>query len=367
MTERNGASAVLRKKLGGVQSRGYHYPIQRELASALEYAAAKGVGEVLKTGADAIVAKSRVGRVEMLTASLPSPGLIVSLEFEGGTALFALDCALAGHVVDIRTGGDPDQARQMADRMPTAIDSALCRPLIGAVMDEFERGIHSLTAGAGLSGGYAYGRVHHLPAALQFALTDQPYLVFQVTLDLGEASRGGSFHLALPLSVVEPVEAVLRRQGIAPVQGDSQDWARHMRKVVAGTRVSLTAVLDRGRIPVAELARLEAGGLFPLPGRTLDDISLDMVVEGVPRRIARGRLGALGRNKAVKLAEPPETNLLAPLIAALEGAASADTDIAQVPPGPERPGGAADGGAITRPADTVKTTDKTTDPRAPRP
>lgn len=330
MTERTGASAVLRKKLGGVQARGYHYPIQRELAAALEFAAAKAAGAVLQTGADAIVAKSRTGRVEMLTGSLPSPGLIAGLDFDVGTALLALDCALTGHVVDIRTGGDPDQARQMAERMPTAIDAALCRPLIGAVMEQFDRGIQGLTGGTGL-GDFAYGRVHHLPAALQFALPDQPYLMFEVTIDLGEASRGGSLHLALPLAVIEPVEAVLRRQGIAPAGADSDDWARHMRKVVGSMRVSLTAVLDRGLMPVAELTRLEAGGLFPLPGRTLDDVGLELAVDGSVRRIAHGRLGALGRNKAVKLTEAPDPAFLAPLGEALE--ARSPAPVAQ--PGPD--------------------------------
>ena len=57
MTERTGASAVLRKKLGGVQARGYHYPIQREPVTALEFAAAKGASAALRTGADAIAAQ----------------------------------------------------------------------------------------------------------------------------------------------------------------------------------------------------------------------------------------------------------------------------------------------------------------------
>ena len=311
------ASAVLRKKLGGVQARGYRYPIQRELSAALEFAAAKGTTDVLKTSADAIVAKSRVGRLEMLTGSLPSPGLLAGLAFAGGTAILALDLALTGHLVDIRTGGDPEKGDTPVPRTPTAIDLALCRPVISAILAEFDKGLAELTGGPAL-GAYRQAWIEQLPASLQFLIPDQPYLQFDVTLDIGgETGRSGTFHLVLPLALIEPIETVLRRRGIAPAQVDSQDWSRHMRKVVAATRIDLAAVIDHSRMRVAELARLEVGAFFALPGRTLDDVMLELCVDGQTCRIGRGRLGAFGRHKAVKLTEPPDTALIEPLGAAL--------------------------------------------------
>lgn len=332
------ASAVLRKKLGGVQARGYRYPIQQELSAALEYAAAKGMIDVLGTNADAIVAKSRVGRLEMLTSSLPSPGLLTGLAFESALAVFAFDLALTGHLVDIRTGGDPAAGNTPSPRTPTAIDLALCRPAMTAILAEFDRGLAELTGGPAL-GTYREAWVEQLPPTLNFLMIDQPYLLFDVTLDIGDAGRGGVFHLALPLALIEPIETVLRRRGIAPPSVESEDWSQHMRKVVAASRINLAAVIDRSQMPVAELARLEVGAFFPLPGRGLDDVMLELRIDSQRRPIGRGRLGAFGRHKAVKLTEPPDRGLIDPLCEALGGNLAievAEMDQSENPPNPAR-------------------------------
>lgn len=52
--------------------------------------------------------------------------------------------------------------------------------------------------------------------------------------------------------------------------------------------------------------RLEAGGIFPLSGCSLDDIKLQLQVGGEHRVTATGRLGILKRNRAIKMAEPME-------------------------------------------------------------
>jgi flagellar motor switch protein FliM len=90
-----------------------------------------------------------------------------------------------------------------------------------------------------------------------------------------------------------------------------------MRNVVDRTRVGITAVIDRSQMHVADLDRLEVGGLFPLNDVTLNDVTLEIRAAGEIRTICRGRLGTFKRNKAVKLAEPPERAFLEPLAAAL--------------------------------------------------
>jgi flagellar motor switch protein FliM len=329
------AGTVLRKKVGAVRTRGYSFPVQSELAAKLEYAVAKGASSALRVTAEAIVEQSRVDRLNTLIDALPSPGLFMLLEFEGGeTAVIGLDMALVNHVVDILAGGDPNVPRNPPARTPTAIDAALCRNVFGPVLSQFDRELRALTGGVGLPD-FRWGRVEHMTTSLQFALPDHQYLIFRVSLDIGEEGRGGSFHLALPLPVIEPAEAVLRRSGIIRAQGESENWSRHMRDVVSRTRVRITAVLDRARMPVAELTRLEVGGVLPLADVTLDDVVLELEAAGEVRPIGRGRLGAYRRNKAVKLFEPPDAAFLEPLAEALAArmAATEDPEIAEESPG----------------------------------
>ena len=90
-----------------------------------------------------------------------------------------------------------------------------------------------------------------------------------------------------------------------------------MRAVVKQTQLSVTAVIDRCKMDVADLARLEVGGLFPLSDVTLDDVDLEMKVSGEVRSVGRGRLGAYKRNKAIRIIKPPERGFLEPLAEAL--------------------------------------------------
>lgn len=312
MTQATGA--VLRKKVSAIQTRGYSFPIQSELAAKLEYAAAKGATSALRVTTEAIVEHSHLGRLGALIDALPLPGLFTLVEFEGGaTALIGFDMQLVDHVVDILAGGDPDTSRNLPSRTATAIDAALCRRVSRSVLTHFDEEIRALTNGIGLAA-FRWGRTVHMPSGLLYTLPDQQYLVFRVNLDIGDDARGGSFHLALPLPLIEPIEIVLRHSGTIRTAGESENWTRHMRRVVNQTQIKLTAVIDRTQMDVADLARLEVGGLFALSDVTLDDVVLEITVAGEVRRIGRGRLGAFKRNKAVRISEPPERGFLDPLI-----------------------------------------------------
>ena len=283
----------------------------------LEYAAAKGATSALRVTTEAIVEHSRVGRLDTLIDALPMPGLFARLEFERGQAgVIGFDMALVDHVVDILAGGDPDISRALPARTPTAIDAVLCKQVIGSMLAHFDEEIRALANGVGL-GRVRLGRTEHMQMSLQYTLPEQQYLIFRVNLDIGDDARSGGFHLAFPLSALEPVEIVLRSSGILRAQGESENWSRHMRKVVSRTKIRITAVIDRCQMDVAELSRLEVGALFPLSDVTLDDVVLELKAAGEVRTVGRGRLGTYKRNKAIRLIEPPDRAFLEPLAEAL--------------------------------------------------
>jgi len=92
------AGAILRRKVSAIQTRGYSFPIQSELAVTLEHAAARGATSALRVTTEAIVEHSRAGRLSTLIDVLPMPGLLVLLEVG---ALFPLtDVALDDVVLE---------------------------------------------------------------------------------------------------------------------------------------------------------------------------------------------------------------------------------------------------------------------------
>jgi flagellar motor switch protein FliM len=197
--------------------------------------------------------------------------------------------------------------------------------VIEAVLNQFDTEIRALTNGIGLNQ-FHIGRIEHTPQGLRHTLADQQYLIFRVNLDIGEDGRSGSFHYALPLSIIEPIENALRGSGATRVQGESESWSRQMRAAVNQARIRLTAVIDRCQMPVAEISRLDVGSVFPLSDVTLDDVMLELKTASETRVIGRGRLGVFKRNKAVRLIEPLDRTFFDPLINVLGVISGASAD-----------------------------------------
>ncbi len=301
-----GPKSVLRKKLSKIQSRGYNFPVQNQLAAKVEYAAARGVTAALGVTVEAIVEDSRVTRLGSLIDTLPMPGhFVVMYSATGDQALAGLDMRLVDHVVDIVAGGDPNNSENLPTRKPTPLDAALCGPVIDAIMQQLYEEIRALGRDA-TPEPFKHGHIEHIPTNLNYLLSEQQYLSIRVNLDIGENARTGHLNIALPLSWIEPIEPVLRRISHAPAKSDSTIWRRHMRSVVRRAPLKLTAVIDAFRMPVADMAYLEVGKLFPLPSISLDDVRLEMETGGERRIIARGRLGIHKQNKAIKIVEPLE-------------------------------------------------------------
>ncbi len=318
------AGRVLRKKLSAIRSRGYSYPVLRGLSATLETAAAKGATAVLGTFVEAAVRQSRIERAGAVVGALPMQGLFTVLTSERrDTALVGLDMALLDHVVDVLAGGGAGRAAGPAERVPTAIDAALCGRLIEGVVDRLAREISAL-AGASVLAPLVPARTESSPANLHHLLPDQQYLTCRIGLEIGDDARAGDLFAALPLGWVEPAEAALGRMRFLGTQADSERWVRHMRKVVKRSPLPIRAVIDRSRLPVADLTRLEIGGLLPLGDATLDDVMLMLGAGDAAHRVGRGRLGVYRHNKAVRIVEPPDPALVGPLADLLSAESAGD-------------------------------------------
>lgn len=312
------ASGLLRKKLSRIQSRGYNFPVQSKLAAKLEYAATRGATEALGVTVEAMVEQSRVDRLGALSDTLPMPGLFVVLETPSGdTGLIGFDMRLVDHSVEILAGGDPNSADPLPARTPTTIDTALCFPVIDGMLAHFYDEMDAISGEVRLER-FEHGRIEHMPTNLQYMLPDQQYLGCRVNLDIGEDARTGVFHLALPLSWIEPVESILRQSSFSPSRTESEIWGQQMRKALRTAPLHVDAVLDRCQMRVAELSRMKVGSLFPLSDVTLDDVSLMLRVGDETRQIGRGRLGSFKRNKAVRLLEVSQGEFFVPLAEKLE-------------------------------------------------
>ena len=200
---------------------------------------------------------------------------------DGRGALWACG-RLIDALIEVQTQGTV-AAQPGADRALTRIDVALSRDFLGLVLTAAAR--EAATPGLAVPAlrfaGDAAG-----PRAVALALDGPAY--DRVTLQL---SLGGGRREATLVVIVPSTDA--RDRATAPRVGP------RLLAAMPEVEVEIPAILARLRLPLDRLERLAIGSEVPLGVVSLDDLWLE---DGCGRRIAQGRLGRMGPDRAVRLA-----------------------------------------------------------------
>jgi len=138
--------------------------------------------------------------------------------------------------------------------------------------------------------------------------------VFAVKLGfrIGDQTGFAGLDFVVPLATLAAVKDDLTETATT----DStvlQTWEQSMRDQVLGLPLDTDCVIDLGSYSVGELSRLQQGEMLELPPDAMNAIELRVPTAGGEVAFARGRLGANGRHKAVRLVEDPSEEFLDPL------------------------------------------------------
>lgn len=275
---------------------------------------------LVKTVIGAQVAQARVTKLAEATGAISSPAMLglIAIEDADAPALIAAHADLAYHLIDLTLGGDPATAPAPASRPFTAIDMALCRLHLEAMLQSFVQAV-----------GVALGR----PLTKEMRIRDQrqnlsqlrlapdyiDVLVFSVSLSLGEANRKGRLDLILPLAALDVVRASIRELTAQAARDRPNDlWKALMRKAAAAAPVPIEAVLYRQPLSLAALQDLRVGQILEIPLQATEEIELSLAQPGGrTAMLATARLGVFQDRKVVKLTLPPDRRLVSHIERAL--------------------------------------------------
>ena len=236
----------------------------------------------------------------------------------------ALESDLAYHLIDLTLGGDPGQAPEPHARPFTAIDMALGRLHLEAVLGAFGHAIGA-SLGRPLTKGLTIRDLRQNLSQLRLAPDYIDVLAFGMDLTLGEAGRSGRFLLVLPLSALDVIRASIQARNVQAARDRPNDlWKTLMRRAAANAPVRVDAVLHRQTLTLAALQSLQVGQVLELPRQAVEEIQLAIPQPGGRTALlAQGRLGAYQDNKVVKLATPPDRRMVAHIERALRPGAGA--------------------------------------------
>lgn len=290
---------------------------------------------LVKTITGATVEPARVTKLADATAAITSPSMLGVIEVEDADtpALVAMESGLAYHLIDLTLGGDPAASPEPGERAFTAIDMALLRLHLDAILAAFGQAI-----GAGLGSPLTKTmRVRDQRQSLSQLRLAPDYidvLIFDVGLALGEAGRRGGFSLVLPLSTLDVIRASIQARNTESARDRPNDlWKAVMRRAAAGAPVTVDGVLHHQSLSLSALQGLAVGQILHIPRQAVDEIRLTIPQPGGRTAVlATGRLGAFQENKVVKLAIDPDRRVIAHIERALTPVAALPRARAIAPP-----------------------------------
>jgi flagellar motor switch protein FliM len=281
---------------------------------------------LVKTLIGTSVCGARVTKLADATAEITGAAVLgpVHVEDADTPGLLALESDLAYHLIDLTLGGDPALAPQPEARPFTAVDMALCRLHLDAILAAFAHAIGA-NLGRPLTKELTVRDLRQNLSQLRLAPDYIDVLVFGMDLTLGEAGRRGRFRLVLPLSALDVIRASIQARNAQAARDRPNDlWKTLMRRAAASAPVRVDAVLHRQSLSLAALQGLQVGQVLEIPRQAVEEIRLTIPQPaGRTAVLAVARLGAYQDNKVVKLLTSPDRRVVAHIDRALRAAPEA--------------------------------------------
>lgn len=314
MAEADGGKTILARKVRGPKMRLAGFPPMDPVCHTFASIAATRTRVELRPGIDVGVYGFEVARHGDYLRGLFAPSAIYLLQFAHGQgqAMIKAHPRLLGKVLDIYLGGDGSFEESNFSRSLTAIDLAIYGRFVDLMAACFDDAIrehcHRSAIGVG-----SRTRFEQQPGMVRIAPDQSEVFIIKLNFYMNDDNRGAGLDFVVPVSVLE----MLKRDLVA-AQGEASDtlkgvWSKHMLAEVLETRLALQGVVDIGSFSVGELSRLKHGDVIELPNEALSRIQLRTGTLLGPVTVAEGRLGAIDRNKAVRLSGEVDGAFLEPL------------------------------------------------------
>ncbi|HTU68631.1 MAG TPA: flagellar motor switch protein FliM [Steroidobacteraceae bacterium] len=218
--------------------------------------------------------------------SLPVNLNLVKVNPLRGTALFVLDPKLVFALVDNFFGGVGRHAK-IEGREFSATEMRIVQTLLRAAFADMKE---AWTPIAAIDVEYQHSEINPNFASIVTPSEVVVVCPFQIELDGG----GGSLHIVMPYSMIEPLREVLDSGVQADRAEQDERWLASLKDGLQDAEVELTTVLGGGSVSLSKLVELKPGDVLPcdFAGKAT------VLAEGVP--LFRGAFGVSRGQQCVR-------------------------------------------------------------------
>ncbi|MEE2690797.1 MAG: FliM/FliN family flagellar motor switch protein [Pseudomonadota bacterium] len=213
-------------------------------------------------------------------------------------ALFVVDPSFAACMTERLLGGalGAPQAGAEATKLVFDMASALVDVAAPALTEAFAK--HSGGASKPSLKGKR-GEIQKTKASLD--VENLPVCAITLDLKYGDMEAKGAIDIFFAQSFVDRLGASGEAKLPAAKKAGAADWSARLKRNVLGCEIPLAVIIDSFATNIGELSRLAVGQTIDLNSESLGALDVSAMTDAGPVSIAKGRLGAIQSNKAVKL------------------------------------------------------------------
>lgn len=188
-----------------------------------------------------------------------------------GTTLFVFEPALVFLIIDNLFGGDGRFHTRVEGRDFTQTEQRIISRLLHVVFEDYQKSWERVYP---LRFEFVRSEMH-----TQFANIATPTEIVVVsTFNIEFGGRGGSFHICIPYSTLEPIRDLI----YSPMQGDQAEpdrrWFHMLQKQVQAADVEIVANLATTTMKLGGLMKMKVGDVLPIDLAS----TIEAKVDGVP-------------------------------------------------------------------------------------
>ena len=318
---RSSENPVMARKVRGPKMRLSGFPVLEPLCNAFATICATQARKVLRTAVDVEVRGYESARHGAYLQSIPSSSAIYTLTFSqiGGAGLVRADPDFLSAIVEQSLGSSGDPLLAVENRELTPIDVSIYGRFVELLAAAFDEAIVEI-CGRSAIGRAEASRFESEPGMVRIAADRAELFSIRLGFRIADREEFVDVDFAVAVATLAPLKDDLLRS-VTLDTNMLELWECSMRDRVMELQLASQCVIDLGEFSVGELSRLEQGALFELPPDAMDAIEMRVPTADGDVSVARGRLGANGRHKAIRLVDDPSADFLAPLRALIEGPA----------------------------------------------
>jgi flagellar motor switch protein FliM len=297
-------AVIIKRKIQETIARADSYPLLEIISNSLQ----RGVGAKLRTvfsrPVEVMLDNKEIQRFGDYFDTLMFPAILCIFESDRlpGRGLVFMEGRFMENAIEMLLGFPENRDASREARMPTSIDKMLIMNLVDQCLEELSSCFEKAHGDIGKIN-FKTLAVETSPQFAMITTEVAPCHVSKYFFDIGEAGYGGRMDIVLPIPMLSPIRRYLEQSFRGDRRGDDSVWKQAFSYAIAKHPITLSAEIEIKHITLNDINKWKVGDLIDLQAEVPPTINLVYRNDKESHLLAKGEVGTIKSQKAVKISD----------------------------------------------------------------